>query len=185
MPYVYRSTTILLTQPCPKEAGATQQATHTPSAGTRHRNCFCLGAHLAPVQIIGFLFEKRPACLCLEKVETTSGMVMDRRFIHAHNDGFWERRDHDGDVGSAAKHYLEKLNLIVALFGHRRNAGRNDDFMNDVRGHMMSRLQRYVSIFCVYLSIYRLRRDEISTRKPWTTYDEMPIEPKMAGRIEE
>ena len=40
-----------------------------------------------------------------------------------------ERRDHDGDMGTAAKQDLEKLNLIVTYLGNSCKAGKNYDFM--------------------------------------------------------
>ena len=113
-------------------------------------------------------YNPSPSCLskalrivCLENVENTSALAVDRRLVYPHDDGFSERRDHDGDIGTAAKHYLEKLNLTVACFGCGRNAERNDDFMISVRGRMTSWPQRYVSMF-VYIF-------------PYTTYEEMRI----------
>ena len=42
------------------------------------RNDFRLGAHLAPVHIIGLLFEQYQACLRLENVESTPGPAIER-----------------------------------------------------------------------------------------------------------
>lgn len=122
-----------------------------------------------PVQIIGFLIEQRPTYSCLENVENTPGLVVDRCSVSCHDYGIAERRDHDGDFGTAAKYYLEKLTLIVAYWGCPRKAVRNYDVMMNVRARMMSWPQRYVSMF-VYIFSY-------------TAYDDMKFPQESLGLL--
>ena len=51
---------------------------HNSPTGAPPRIRLYLGAHLAPVQIIGFLLEQRPTYPCLDNVEDTPGLVVDR-----------------------------------------------------------------------------------------------------------
>ena len=81
---VYWTTTNLLTQLFLKEVGATQRATPhtpTPSIGVLRRIRLHLGAHLAPIQIIGSPFEQRPTSLCLDNVQNTPGPLVDAHYL--------------------------------------------------------------------------------------------------------
>ncbi len=61
-------------------------------------------------------------------------------------------------MGTIAKHYLEKLNFIVAYLSYPGPGGKIHDFMINVRAHLMSWPQRSVSMF-VYISPYTAYED--------------------------
>lgn len=101
---------------------------------------FHLSAHLAPVHIIGSFFEQGPNRLRLEHIKNTLGRVVNRCSLSSHDCEIAEREEHDGDMRTAATHYLEKLNGIVACLGCLRQAGKIHDFMIHARARMMSRI---------------------------------------------
>ena len=152
IPCAYRATINLLTQAYPKRAGATQQATPSPSTRARPGIHFHLGSRLTPKSVTGFQSEQRPRSVRVDKME------VHRCVFQSHDDGKAERQKHDGDLGTAIQHYLEKLNLIVTCLGYLGPAGKIDDLMMDARTRMMSWLQRPVSmsvnIFSYTVSLY-------------------------------